>query len=156
SFLASLGPEHRYNVRRRLRQIHQQADMHFEAVDCEERRAAALRILVALHLKRWDERGGSDAFDSEPVVAFHQEFSRRALVRGWLRLFVLWLDGEPAAALYGLRYGGTFSFYQSGFDPRFRRASVGLVTLALALRRALEEGAAEFDLLHGNEDYKSL
>jgi len=156
SLLASLGPEHRYNVKRRLRQLRERADVHFERVDSEERRAAALKILFDLHLKRWEGRGGSDAFDSESVVAFHEQLSRLALAQGWLRLFVLWLDGEPAAALYGFRYGGTFFYYQCGFDPRFSRWSVGLVTLALALRQALDEDVSEFDLLHGNESYKSL
>jgi CelD/BcsL family acetyltransferase involved in cellulose biosynthesis len=156
SLLGSLGPEHRYNIKRRLRQLRERADVHFERVDSEERRAVALKILLDLHLKRWAERGGSDAFDSEGVMAFHEELSRLALAQGWLRLYVLWLDGEPAAALYGFRYGGSFSYYQCGFDPRFSRWSVGLVTLALAVRQALDEEVSEFDLLHGNESYKSL
>src|SRR5262249_58730848 len=119
-------------------------------------RAAAVKILLALHLKRWEDRGGSDAFDSAGVVAFHEDLSRLALGQGWLRLFVLWLNGEPAAALYGFRYGGTFYYYQCGFDPRFSRMSVGVVTLALALRHALEAQAFEFDLPHGSERCKAV
>jgi CelD/BcsL family acetyltransferase involved in cellulose biosynthesis len=49
-----------------------------------------------------------------------------------------------------------FSFYQSGFAPAFARESVGLVMLARAIRQAIAEGAAEFDLLHGDESYKAL
>src|SRR5207245_43184 len=74
--------------------------------------------------------------------------------RGWLRLSELRLDGRPAASLYGFRYRDTFSFYQSGFDPAYARDSVGLVTMGLAIRSAIEEGAAEYDLLHGDEAYK--
>ena len=77
-----------------------------------------------------------------------------ALARGWLRLFVLRLNGKPAASLYGFRYNGVFYFYQSGFDPAYRKHSVGLVTMALTIKAALEEGAEECDLLHGGEEYK--
>src|SRR5204862_1704708 len=77
-----------------------------------------------------------------------------ALERGWLRLFVLWLGDAPAATFYGFRYGSVFSFYQSGFDPAFGKLSVGTVTMGLAIKSAIEEGASEFDLLHGEEAYK--
>ena len=80
--------------------------------------------------------------------------SRSGLELGWLRLFILRLDGRPAAALHGYQYGGVFSFYQAGFDPAFAKQSVGLVTMALAIKSAIEEGADEYDLLHGDEPYK--
>jgi hypothetical protein len=51
-------------------------------------------------------------------------------------------------------YGSTFYFYQSGFDPAYSKHSVGLVMMGLAIKSALEEGAAEYDLLHGDEEYK--
>jgi CelD/BcsL family acetyltransferase involved in cellulose biosynthesis len=76
------------------------------------------------------------------------------LQRGWLRLFVLRLDGRPAAALYGMRYFQKFYFYQCGFDPALARHSPGLVTLAHSIRSALAEGADEYDMLHGDEEYK--
>jgi CelD/BcsL family acetyltransferase involved in cellulose biosynthesis len=108
-----------------------------------------------LHNARWRDRGGSDAFDTPGLVAFHREFSRIALERGWLRLYVLRLDRKSAACLYGFLYGGTFYFYQSGFDSAYRKESVGLVSMGLSIKSAIEEGAEEYDLLHGNEEYKS-
>src|SRR5262249_12472241 len=99
---------------------------------------------------------GSEAFDHPDLVAFHERFSALALERGWLRLFVLTLDGTPLAAFYGFRYGDVFSFYQSGFDPEYGSLSTGLVAMGLTIRRAIEEGASEFDFLHGEEAYKSL
>ena len=129
SYLASLARGHRYNVRRRLDQLARQRAMRFELVESETRRREALATLVTLHMRRWSERGGSTALHATGLVAFHEEFSRLALQRGWLRLFVMHLAGEPVAALYGLRYGHTFCFYQSGFDPAHRRYGVGQVIL---------------------------
>jgi CelD/BcsL family acetyltransferase involved in cellulose biosynthesis len=156
SYLGTLGSAHRYNVQRRLRNLERRHSASLVTVTSEAERGPALSRLIALHEARWRGRGRSEAFSSPELVAFHDEFTRRALSRGWLRLMELRLDGRPAAALYGLRYGGTFSFYQSGFDPAYAKDSVGLVMMALAIRGALEEGAAEYDLLHGDESYKSL
>ena len=122
----------------------------------EDERREAIEILFHLHHDRFVDRGGSDALHTEALRDFHRELSAIALKRGWLRLYVLWLDRKPAAALYGFRYGKSFLFYQAGFDRGFARHSVGLVAMGLAIRAAIEEGAQEFDLLHGDETYKSL
>ena len=156
SYLASLGPEHRYNFQRRLKNLAKQATVEFESVRSEEQRRVALANLITLHHQRWRDRGGSDGLHKQSLLAFHEELSRLALERGWLRLFMLLVDGQPAASLYGFRYHRTFYFYQSGFDPRYSKHSVGLVAMGLAIKSAIEEGADEYDLLHGHESYKFL
>ncbi len=155
SYLATLGPEHRYNLQRRLRNLTKQFDVRFEHARSEQERREFLSLLLGLHNRRWGDRGGSTAFHSRGLLAFHEELTERALARGWLRLFVLWLDGKPAASLYGFRYGSVFYFYQCGFDPAYRKHGVGMATLALTIKHAIEEGAKEYDLLHGDEPYKS-
>lgn len=152
AYLRSLGSEHRSDFRRKLRKLEAQGELSFELVSSEARRRALVPVLFELHRLRWSERGGSDGLFG--LEAFHERISRLAFEHGWLRLFLLRLDGAPAAALYGFRYGRVFSFYQSGLDPRFLRWSVGVVALGLAIKSALEDGAAEFDLLHGEEPYK--
>ena len=111
-------------------------------------------ILIDLHRKRWGATGLSEAFRTPEVIAFHRDFARQAAEEGWLRLLVVWLDGQPAASLYGLSYGPTFYFYQSGFDPVFSKHSVGVATMGLAIKTAIEEGSLEYDFLHGDEEYK--
>lgn len=156
SYLALLGSAHRYNFHRRLRNLQRDFAVSFERVLDEGERFAALGRLIGLHEARWRERGQSEAFVSPELVAFHEAVSRLAQDRGWLRLMELRLDGRPAAALYGFRYRESFLFYQSGLDPAFAKQSVGLVTMGLAIKSAVEEGAAEYDLLHGAEPYKFL
>jgi CelD/BcsL family acetyltransferase involved in cellulose biosynthesis len=156
SYLASLGPEHRSNTRRRLKKIETACAVRFERVVSEDQRREVLPALISLHNQRWEGRGGSEAFHNKALVAFHEELSRLALARGWLRLFALRLDGRVAAALYGFLYDGRFSFYQSGFDPREARLGLGLATMGLAIKSTIAEGAIEYDLLHGDEPYKFL
>jgi len=155
SYLATLGAEHRYNFNRKWKRINREYVVEFEQVRTEEQCRESIGLVMMLHNLRWRDRGGSDAFHTRSLVRFHQEFSQVALARGWLRLYVLRLNGKPAAALYGFLYDRTFYFYQSGFDATYDKNSVGLVTMGLAIQRAIEEGAQEFDLLHGDEGYKS-
>ncbi|HKY32535.1 MAG TPA: GNAT family N-acetyltransferase, partial [Candidatus Polarisedimenticolia bacterium] len=154
SYLADLGREHRYGIHRKLRRLDRTFAVSLRIAASHDERRQALRHLLDLHGKRWETRGGSDAFGGRALEDFHEEFTRRALDRGWLRLLTLSLDGMPAASLYGLSYKGIFYFYQSGLEPRFARHSTGLVIMAHAIQAALKEGAREFDMLHGAESYK--
>jgi CelD/BcsL family acetyltransferase involved in cellulose biosynthesis len=154
SYLATLGASHRANVRRRIRALQQKFDVRFEPVTTEAQRRDALPALVRYHERRFDERG--TAFGTRPLRAFHDEMTKRALERGWLRMYVLRLNGTPVAVMYGFLYNGTFSFYQHGFDDQYQQHSIGLVLMALSIRAAIEEGAGEFDMLWGLEAYKFL
>jgi CelD/BcsL family acetyltransferase involved in cellulose biosynthesis len=154
TYLDSLGSAHRYNFRRRLRNLYKRHDVSFVQARDEAQRRDMLRTLITLHQKRWNGLSQPGAFDTPDLVCFHDEWSRLALQRGWLRLYLLSLDGLPAASLYGLRSGDVFYFYQSGFDPAYAKSSVGMIVLGLAIKSAVEEGVHEYDLLHGDESYK--
>ncbi|OLC49682.1 MAG: hypothetical protein AUH43_07200 [Acidobacteria bacterium 13_1_40CM_65_14] len=155
SYLASLGASHRANFRRRLRALTDRFDLRFDLVTSDAERRDGLATLIRFHEQRFGPRG-STAFLTPAVRAFQADATARALARGWLRMYVLCLDGEPAGVMYGFAYHQRFYFYQHGFDASHARLSVGLVLMGLTIRAALEEGACEFDMLYGTETYKSL
>jgi CelD/BcsL family acetyltransferase involved in cellulose biosynthesis len=154
TYLSTLGSSHRYNFNRRLKNLQRDHSVQIEIVRAPEQAQAALEAVIGLHHKRWSSKEPSEAFQNAQTVAFHREFVDAAAAQGWLRILLVRIDGVPAAALYGFRYGETFYFYQSGFDPEWRRQSVGLVTMGLAIQAAIEDGVAEYDFLHGREEYK--
>jgi len=156
TFVASRGRSHRANVRKRLKTLNEEFTVTFEKVNSDERRSKALQQLISWHLLRWQEKGGSTALHSKALLHFHEEFSRLALERGWLRLFMLWLDARPVVSLYCFNYDHKYLFYQMGFDRAFLNYSVGLAGTALAIKEALKEQATEYDFLHGDEAYKYL
>lgn len=156
SYLATLGSAHRANVRRRLRGVEQQFKVRFEQVTTDSGRRDALEALDLFHERRFRTGRGSTAFLTPALRAFQDEATRRALERGWLRMYVLKLNDEPAAVMYGFLYNRQFYFYQHGFDESYGRHSIGLVLMALTIRAAIDEGAQVFDFLWGTEPYKSL
>ena len=156
TYLATLGSSHRANVRRRIKGLGQQFELRFEPVTTHAERRQMLDALAVFHAARYSDRGGSSAFSAASVRAFQEEVTRRALDRGWLRMYALRLNGAIAAVMYGFNYGGTFYFYQHGFDDRYKAQSVGLVLMGLSIRAAIDEGAREFDMLWGTEPYKFL
>lgn len=150
-FLASRSRNFREQVRRRDRKLRREHEVEVRLSDAE-RLDGDLDTLFRLHDERWSE-GESEAL-SGVREGFHRDYARRALERGWLRLWVLEADGAPRAAWYGFRFAQMDWYYQSGRDPAWERQSVGFVLLAHTVRQAFDDGMLEYRLLRGGEEYK--
>jgi CelD/BcsL family acetyltransferase involved in cellulose biosynthesis len=157
SYIATVSRSHRANVNRRIRRLGEIfKQVEFKRAVTEQERRECFTQFLRLHQLRWSGKERSNAFTGEGTLAFHTEFSQLALEQGWLRLYVLRLDGEPVAATYSFCYGDSFYYYQAGLDPKLAEHSVGLATLGLAVQEALKEGVSRYDMLHGNQAYKAL
>jgi CelD/BcsL family acetyltransferase involved in cellulose biosynthesis len=151
-YLAGRSSNLRSQVRRKERKLLRDHGLDYRLCDDPARLDADMGTLVDLHAARWG-RGATQALRPERA-AFHLEFARVALERGWLRLWMAEVGGRAVAAWYGFRYGDAEWYYQSGRDPAWERASVGLVLLAHTIREAMNDGVREYKLLRGGEAYK--
>jgi CelD/BcsL family acetyltransferase involved in cellulose biosynthesis len=149
-FLAERTANFRHQARARDRRLarhhHVEYRLSSDPADLDE----DMTTLFRLHASRF---GGESSFGG-PRASFHRRFAHQALARGWLRLWILELDGRPAAAAYGFRFGGVECFYQLGRDPSFARESLGMAMLTHAIRAGVEDGVHEFGFLRGHEQYK--
>jgi CelD/BcsL family acetyltransferase involved in cellulose biosynthesis len=153
-YLAGRSRNFRSQVRRYERALSRAHDVRFRRTEESAGLQADLRTFFRLHDARWRARGGSSSA-GERVRAFHLDFATRIFERGWLRLWLLELDGDAVAAWYGWHLGGRYAYYLAGFDPRWATSRVGLVLLAHTVRSAIAEGADEYDMLLGDEPYKA-
>jgi CelD/BcsL family acetyltransferase involved in cellulose biosynthesis len=153
-----IGANHRSNLRRRARRLEEQADepiQYYEVRHPAELRDA-LTALMRLHQERQRHMGHAGAFAKPQVIEFHHQLASRLLERGWLRLYLLRVGERSIAAIYCYRYTDKVYFYQSGYDPAWSHCSPGSLVMAHAIRQAIQENAAEFDFLRGEETYKTL
>lgn len=156
SYIARKGSSSQSRYKKKIKRMHRDFSVSMNRTTTEEQRSSDLGTMIELHLKRWSGRGGSNAFGTAALCKFHDTFSRIALQNDWLRLYILRLNGQPAAAVYGFSYLGVFYYYQAGFDPQFSQYSVGLLSVGLTLELAIAEGATEYDMLRGEEEYKYI
>lgn len=151
AYLAARSANFRQQVRRKTRRAVRELGLRFRLAEPAtfERDFATL---LRLHRIRFGER--SVAFTG-PREAFHREFAKVALERGWTRLWIAETDsGDAVASLYGFRFAGVESNYQVGRDPTYDRWSLGFVLFARAIAQAAEEGMREYRMLLGDEGYK--
>lgn len=151
AFLAARSKNFRDQVRGRERKLGRKHEIGFRLTEDPAQLDADYDALVRLHRERWGDESRSFA---APREALHREFAGAALERGWLRLWTLDVDGSPAAAWLGYRFGGCEWYYQAGRDPALEREAVGFVLMAHTIREALNDGVREYRLLLGGEAYK--
>ena len=148
-YLSTRSRNFREQARRRERRLAAAGSIRFRLAD-EESLGTDLDVLFKLHRDRWAGTPSSFA-EAEP---FHREFAAVALARGWLRMWLLEIDGAAVAAWYGFRYGGSDWYYQAGRDRAWDSAGVGSILLLHTIRDAAEAGARSYRLLQGDEAYK--
>ncbi len=153
-YLAGLSSNLRYNFRRRNRGLTRQGPTELVEWTTGPGLKAAFEELVRLHRMRFEQRGQESTFLNPKVQAFHAIVLESLARRNWVRLYLLRVGGEAVAALYGFSLGDRFLFYQSGMNPAWSGASVGLVLMGRTIERAIETGHKEYDFLQGDEEYK--
>jgi CelD/BcsL family acetyltransferase involved in cellulose biosynthesis len=154
-YLATRSRQFRSQLGRKMRSLRSEHDVRIRRTQRSEELDADLDSLFRLHGARWAQRGDTSSFAKPAVRSFHAEFASAALERGWLRFHLLEVDGVPIAANYGWLIGTRWSYLQAGLDPAWSRYSPGFLLLAETIREAIGEGASEYDLLLGDEAYKS-
>jgi CelD/BcsL family acetyltransferase involved in cellulose biosynthesis len=153
-YLATRSRNFRSQLGRRRRKLESEHGLEFRITREPQRLDEDFDAFLRLHGARWDHRGGSSS-GAETVQRFHRRFAALALSRGWLRLWTAEADGEPAGSWYGWRIGGRYCYSLSGFEQRFEPLSLGTVLLAHTIEQAAAEGAEVYDLMWGDESYKS-
>jgi CelD/BcsL family acetyltransferase involved in cellulose biosynthesis len=120
----------------------------------EGERQELLDALFTLNHRRWSAAGQAGTFVRKPFEArFYRIFTRRALERGWLRLFALRTGEAFQAVQIGYAYGGRFHQLQEGFDPA-AASGAGNVLRGKVIERCIEEKLATYDFLGGFTEHK--
>jgi CelD/BcsL family acetyltransferase involved in cellulose biosynthesis len=151
--LAALPRKRRDELRRRGRRLAETGAVAVRRADAASLERD-LEALLALHGRRWGERGEDGVLADPQVEAFHRAAAPRLLAAGLLRLHLLELDGRPLAAHYGFRHGATAYSYIHGFDPAVAVFAPTSLLLLAVMEEATREGATTFDFLRGREPYK--
>jgi CelD/BcsL family acetyltransferase involved in cellulose biosynthesis len=99
-------------------------------------------------------RSDKAAFMTEQMEAFFRRLVLNLASESLVEMIFLKLGGQRTACVLCFRGEGETLLYNSGCDPAYAGFSVGLLSKALVLQRAIEADQNRFDFLRGRERYK--
>lgn len=151
-YLASLGKKDRHELRRKIRRLYDSgATVDFEVLSTQAEVVGAMDEFLALHTQ---SRQDKTDFMTPEMESFFRRMASTLAADGLIKLFMLRINGKPAATVLCFDAGSHLYLYNSGYDPEFSGLSVGLVSKALVLQWAIENGMSGLDFLRGDEPYK--
>jgi CelD/BcsL family acetyltransferase involved in cellulose biosynthesis len=148
----SLSKKDRHELRRKMRRFQEAgANMTVRSLSAPDEVRVGLDDFIRLHTEsRHDKR----EFMTPEMEAFFRDMAVTLAEDHLVRLFFIELNNERVAGLLAFDTGPELLLYNSGYDPAYAHASVGLVSKALTLRAAIEDGKRTYDFMRGAEPYK--
>jgi CelD/BcsL family acetyltransferase involved in cellulose biosynthesis len=152
AYLATLGKKDRHELRRKIRKLYESgAGVTFDVLSTQADVVASMDEFLDLHTR---SRADKTDFMTPEMEIFFRRMASAMAAEGLVRLFMLRVNGKPAASVLCFDAGSYLYLYNSGYDPEFSSLSVGLVSKALCLQWAIENGMTGLDFLRGDEPYK--
>ena len=150
-YLGMLNGKQRHEVKRKLRRLDEAGDINFRVVEDAKENAEQMTTFFELFIMSSNEKA---AFMTDPMISFFQALASAMAKSKILKLYILELNGAPVAVSMCFDFNATLHLYNSGFDPRFRALSVGLLCKVLSIKEAIKKGRKKYDFLKGAETYK--
>jgi len=152
AYLSMLGKKDRHELRRKMRRLFDSAGrVELAVYDSQADVNASMYEFLRLHVISRQDKA---EFMSGSMPLFFRRMASALSHEGLVRLFMLSVDGNAAASVLCFDAGCCLYMYNSGYDPEYAPLSVGLLSKALVLQWAIENGKQSLDFLRGNEPYK--
>ena len=146
-YLEGMPGRMRSTLTRKSKKLRARPDVTIEVIQEPARVAEAVDAYEAIYTKSWKQ--------DEPHKDFIREIALRFAEQGWLRLGLVRLAGQPAAAQIWFVRQGTASIFKLAYDPAFTEHSVGSVLTMKLMEHALDvDRVTVVDYLCGDDDYK--
>lgn len=150
-FLQGLTSHHRHEIRRKMRKAEKDLEVDFVVVNPENGWDKAMEHFFRLHRLSQPQKA---VFMDENRESFFYEMAKIFATEGMVRLTELRSHQGPIASSISFVMGRTWALYNSGFDPRYKHYSPGIVLVAHTIKRAIAERLKVYDFLRGREIYK--
>ena len=151
-FLDILTGKERHEIRRKLRRLHEAAEINFRVVDDAETVENVMEAFLELFRMNRPDKA---EFMTDRMTFYFRQLAKEMAEARILKLFFLELDTVPAAAVMCFDYNETRYLYNNGYDSRYRALSVGLLSKVLSIEDSIRCGQKKYDFLKGAEIYKS-
>lgn len=150
-YLGMLNGKQRHEVKRKFRRLYEAGDINFRVV--EDAKEIAEQMTTFFELFKMSSNVKA-AFMTDQMISFFQALATTMAKSKILKLYILELNAAPVAVSMCFDFNATLHLYNSGFDPRFRALSVGLLCKVLSIQDGIKRGRKKYDFLKGAETYK--
>ena len=149
-----LSTKKRTQIRSRIKKLNASGRPSLRVVTRPEEVPEAIEIVREIERASWKEEAGTSITRNPYQVVFYDVLTRELAERGWLRLYLLSLDGRPIAHDIGFAYRGRFYSGKTSFVETLRALQPGIVLRWMIVADLYEQGLREHDFMGDPDPYK--
>ncbi|MFO7890869.1 MAG: GNAT family N-acetyltransferase [bacterium] len=150
-YMAFLSGKQRHEVRRKIRRLQEAGSVNYRTITGSDEVTDLLKTFFWMFS---ESREDKKRFLTTSREAFFRSMVNKMSEEGLLELGLLELDDKPVSIILTFDYQNKRYLYNSGYDPKFRHLSVGLLLKIFCIKESIEKNKTKFDFLKGNEAYK--
>jgi len=150
---SSLRKKLRYGIRNSEKKLAKQGAVRvkvFTNDDFDE----LLMSIFAIEKRSWKEDAGTSITKNNRQEQFYRYFTPIAGREGLLRCFVLYIEDNPIAYVYGLIFEGVFYDFKESYCKSYTKISPGQVLKSYLFNDLCESKIHFFDFMGNCESYK--
>lgn len=145
SFLQKTTPKFRKQLRNKINRLAQQGKIDIEAYETIGEGGKYLEEAMSVSSRSWKHHERTSMIGSVERENFFRKLSHIAQKNGWLRIWLLRLDGKPIAMEYHLEYNGITHAMRGDFDEAYEHLSPGSVLEAAIIENCFSKSLREYD-----------
>lgn len=154
-YLAGKKSHFRTELKRKRRILERAGRVAIRTITAPAECADAMRDVLEVERNSWKQAAGT-SFVAQPSVGdFYGTVAQRCAEKGWLRLYVQYMNATPIAYILGVVYRNIYYALKTSYSEAYRHLSAGAVLFEYALRDAFEQGLEAFDFLGVESRWKN-
>jgi hypothetical protein len=153
TFYKKLSKKHRGNLRRQIRKLEEKHKVEVVTYTGEDQLEQALANANKVFKKtyQYSLSAGGGFLDDEHKRSMLESSAKN----GWMRMHILFINAQPCAFQLGLQYGKIYLLEKVGYDPAWRKLSIGSTLFLKVLEGLCSDPEVEkMDFGFGGEGYK--
>lgn len=152
-FYGSKSYKWRKTFRQSIRKLEKAHRVHMKTYSDEASLEEGILAAASVSPKTYQYSLGAGFLDNLQMRSYLLSVAKR----GWLRIYILYVDNEAVAFEWGIEYERTLFLRGLGFDPKWRAWSVGTVLFLKVVEALCEEANVNrIDLGFGDAEYKKV
>lgn len=144
-YLKSRKARVRRELRRKRKKLERAGQFEIRVVTTPEQCDYAMEQVFHVERKSWKEREGTSLTTEPGAGGFYATLARLCAGRGWLRIYLLYLNGRPIAHIIGVKFRNAYTALKTSYDETYEALSPGIVLFGHALQEAFEAKLGLFD-----------
>jgi len=145
TFLASTSVRFRKQLRNKINKLNKAGKVSFDVFDNIGVDGKHLEEAMSVSSRSWKQDQGTSMSSTPSRKRFFELLSSVASKNGWLRIWLLYLNGNPIATEYHLEYKGRTHAMRGDFDKSHDSLSPGSVLEAHIIEHCFKKGLLEYD-----------